>query len=59
MTEKEKMLRGDMYNPIDPELVLEREQARIKFQEINAMHEERKESRDLLFYDLLGKAGDG
>ncbi|MBT8263213.1 MAG: sugar O-acetyltransferase [Bacteroidia bacterium] len=59
MTEKEKMLRGDMYNPMDPELVLEREQARIKFQEINAMHEERKESRDLLFYDLLGKAGDG
>jgi maltose O-acetyltransferase len=59
MTEKDKMLQGEMYNPMDPELVRERERARSKFQEINSMEETRKEDRDLLFYDLLGKAGDG
>ena len=59
MTEKDKMLLGEMYNPLDPQLVKERKLARSKFQEINSMEEIRKEDRDLLFYDLLGNAGDG
>ena len=55
MTEKEKMLAGQMYNPMDPLLVKEREEARLKFQEINAIPEDRKPERDLLFHDLMGK----
>lgn len=57
MTEKEKMLNGELYNPLDPVLVEEREQARLLFQKINRLDESKKEERKRLFYDLLGKAG--
>jgi maltose O-acetyltransferase len=59
MTEKNKMLLGEMYNPMDPELMKEREWARMKFQEINSLQEDRKKKRDHLFYDLIGEAGEG
>lgn len=57
MTEKEKMLDGQMYRPLDEELSAERERARLLFQKINVMDEARREDRVRLFYELMGKAG--
>ncbi len=58
MTEKEKMLAGLMYDPMDRELNEMRTKARILFQKINGLGEESKKERDQLFYELVGKAGD-
>lgn len=59
MTEKEKMIAGKMYNPMDNDLVEDRLKARLLFQKINGIAENRKEERDGLFYELIGKAGEG
>lgn len=57
MTEKEKMLSGNMYLPNDPILLEERHRARLMFQEINSLNDTEKEKRLTLFYSLLGQAG--
>lgn len=59
MTEKEKMLQGLMYDPLDTQLCKERKAARILFQHINRIPETEKEKRDALFYELVGTAGKG
>lgn len=59
MTEKEKMLSGQLYDASDPLLTAERERARLLFYRINQLPESRKEERDELFYNLVGKAGTG
>lgn len=56
MTEKEKMLRGEYYSPIDPELVREREEAESKLLRFNAVcgsTERRK-----VLQELLGSMGE-
>lgn len=57
MTEKEKMLAGKMYDPLDPVLTADRKRARLLFQKINQIDDHEKEKRDQLCYELLGKAG--
>ena len=57
MTEKEKMIAGELYDAKDEELSADRERARLLFQQINQMNELEKEERDLLFYELIGTAG--
>lgn len=52
--EKQKMLRGLMYNPFDQELAKERYRARILFQEINSLNEDSISMRKQLFKKLLG-----
>ena len=59
MTEKEKMLSGQLYDSSDPELCRERDRARLLFQKINTMKDDVKEQRDELFYELIGEAGEG
>jgi maltose O-acetyltransferase len=59
MTEKEKMLSGQLYDAMDPVLTHERHQARLLFQRINKLGDEEKELRDSLLYELLGEAGEG
>ena len=59
MKEKEKMLSGLMYDPMDPQLCKERQAARTKFQHINSIPEIDKNKRDALCYDLIGSAGKG
>ncbi|NNL15630.1 MAG: sugar O-acetyltransferase [Flavobacteriaceae bacterium] len=59
MTEKEKMLSGEMYDPMDSKLVKERLKARLLFQEINNIKDNEKEKRDTLFYKLLKNAKEG
>ena len=58
MTEKEKMITGEMYNPMDTQLVSERHHARILCNKINKMPEDVKNERDKLLYELLKNSGE-
>ncbi len=58
MTEKDKMLSGAMYDPMDPVITAERNSARLLIQKINSINEEDREYRDSLFYQLVGNASD-
>ena len=57
MTEKEHMLAGNMYNPMDEQLVKERHQARLLFHKINSLNDDSKEERNKLLYQLIENAG--
>ena len=57
MTEKEKMIAGEMYNPSDDELTTDRHQARLLFQEINILNEDSEEKRNKLLNTLIKNAG--
>lgn len=58
MTEKEKMIAGEMYNPGDETLVRDRERARKVVRIYNQTTETEYEKRDIIIRDLLGSAGD-
>jgi maltose O-acetyltransferase len=53
-TEKEKMLAGEMYNPANPVLVKEREEARRKVRIYNQTLEIEGDKRIKLLKELLG-----
>lgn len=55
MTEKEKMIAGEMYRPKDRQLSKERGEAQLLFQKFNSMNESKKEERNQLLYDLFGQ----
>jgi maltose O-acetyltransferase len=57
-TEKEKMLAGELYDPLDPELVRARERARDLCQYLNATRERDQEARRSILKQLLGQGGD-
>jgi len=57
-TEKQKMLAGEMYNPDDPVLVKEREEARRKVRIYNQTLENEVEKRTYLLKELLGSTGE-
>jgi maltose O-acetyltransferase len=57
-TEKEKMVAGEMYNPADPVLVKDREEARRKVRIYNQTLETEGEKRTQLLKELLGSTGD-
>ena len=59
MSEKTKMLSGELYNPNDRELVEERHRARILFQKINLLNEDSKKERNKLLKELLPNSGKG
>jgi maltose O-acetyltransferase len=59
MTEKEKMLAGELYNSGDPELVRERHKARLLTQQINTLNEDSKKERNRLLRQLMPRAGKG
>lgn len=56
-TEKEKMLAGEMYDPADPVLLKEREEARRKVRIYNQTLETEEEKRTKLLKELLGSTG--
>ena len=58
MTEKEKMIVGQMYDSKDRELSHDREQARLLFQQINKMDESVIDARNELFKKLIRNAGE-
>lgn len=57
-SEKEKMLQGELYDPLDAELVQARNQARDLCQLLNATREEQVEERRRILQQLIGKGGD-
>src|ERR1700756_1009764 len=57
-SEKEKMLAGELYDPLDPELVRARERARDLCQDLNATREEDQDLRRQILTELLGKGGE-
>lgn len=58
-TEKEKMLAGELYNALDPELMAERTRARLLLKALNESREDEPESRAQLIQKLLPQAGPG
>lgn len=59
VTEKDKMLRGQLYDASDPQLLQERLAARRLLKAFNDSHPEEQERRRALLAELLGAAGSG
>jgi maltose O-acetyltransferase len=57
-SEKEKMLAGELYDPLDPELAAARERARDLCQDLNATRESDQSSRRRILAELFGQGGD-
>ncbi len=57
-TEKEKMLGGELYDPLDPELVAERRRARLLLHEYNATRDDQPGDRDRLLRELIPRQGE-
>src|SRR5262245_27355537 len=57
-TERQKMLGGEMYDPLDPDLVAARVRARDLCQDLNATREADETERRRILRELLGKGGD-
>lgn len=58
MTERENMLKGELYDPFDPELVKARNRARDLCQDLNATREDQQEERRKILMALFGTGGD-
>jgi maltose O-acetyltransferase len=58
MTEREKMLAGEPYDPLDPELVAGRERARDLCRALNATREAERDERRRILRELFGAGGD-
>jgi maltose O-acetyltransferase len=56
--EREKMLAGEMYDPLDPELIVGRERARDLCHALNATRERDAEGRRAILGELFGAGGD-
>ena len=52
-TEREKMLAGDLYDPLDPELVRARERARDLCQTLNNTRESQQQRRRSILTELI------
>ena len=57
-TERSKMLAGQLYDPLDPELVAARGRARDLCQSLNATREAEQEARRRILRELFGAGGD-
>ncbi len=58
LTERDKMLAGELYDPLDPELVAARVRARDLCQTLNATREGDEDARRRILVDLFGAGGD-
>lgn len=58
MSERAKMLAGELYDPLDPELVAARNRARDLCQDLNATREGQHEERRGILLALFGAGGD-
>lgn len=58
MTEKEKMIAGQMYRAMDPELIALRHKTRRMLQQYNASEAENQEERKKILSQLLGSCGE-
>jgi maltose O-acetyltransferase len=58
MTEREKMIAGELYDPLDAELVAARAHARDLCQRLNATREAEQVERRALLRELFGRGGE-
>lgn len=58
MTELQKMLAGELYNALDPELVVARDRARDLCQDLNATREADRDQRRTILSQLFALGGD-
>ena len=58
MTEREKMLAGELYDPFDPELVAARERARDLCHALNTTQDAQAVERRRILRDLFGAGGE-
>lgn len=58
VTEREKMLAGEMYDAADPQLFTERRRARDLCRSLNASHDNEQEVRQGIIRELFASAGD-
>ncbi len=58
MTQKEKMLAGELYNSTDPQLLFERTRAHTLTQTFNSIPEEQAAKRMDIIRELFGRVGD-
>lgn len=56
-SEKEKMLGGELYNPLDPQLVAERQRARLLMKALNDTADDQQEERSRLIRELIPNVG--
>jgi maltose O-acetyltransferase len=56
-TERDKMLAGELYDPMDPELVTARVRARDLCQALNATRDSEEEGRRRILTELFGSGG--
>src|SRR6201985_3408896 len=57
-SEREKMLGGELYDPMDPELVKDRDRSRDLCQELNAPREATRDEGRRILKALFGSGGD-
>ncbi|NTS40322.1 sugar O-acetyltransferase [Flavisolibacter sp. BT320] len=58
-SEKEKMLAGELYDALDPQLVEDRLRTRLLLKELNDSREDEAEERMRILKDLIPNAGEG
>lgn len=58
-TEKDKMLAGELYYPLDQQLVDERLKARLLIKKLNDLREDQIDEKNRILKDLIPDAGDG
>jgi maltose O-acetyltransferase len=58
MSERQKMLAGELYDPLDAELVSARERARDLCQALNATREAEQETRRRILSEVFGRGGE-
>ena len=57
-SERQKMLAGEPYNPLDPDLTAARERARDLCQDLNSTREAQHDERRRILCELFGRGGD-
>lgn len=58
-TEKDKMIAGELYDPLDPQLVEERLQTRLLIKALNDSREDELDERNEILKKLIPGAGEG
>ena len=56
-SEKDKMLNGELYNPLDPQLSAERRRARLLFKALNDTRDDQQLERARLIKELIPASG--
>ena len=56
-SEKEKMLGGELYNPLDPQLVAERQRVRLLFKAFNDTSDDQRAERIHLLQQIIKGGG--